>query len=96
MNKLRSSSLATTSLVLGCLSTLFGALTGIPAVITGHIALGRIKQSAGEVGGRGLAIAGLALGYVGIIWSIGLFVIMIAILRYLSSSVSEPFIKTLF
>ncbi|MFM6977367.1 MAG: DUF4190 domain-containing protein [Micrococcales bacterium] len=39
----------------------FGAIAGI---ITGHIALTQIKQS-GQAG-RGLAIAGLAIGYAGI------------------------------
>lgn len=39
----------------------FGAIAGI---ITGHIALAQIKQS-GQAG-RGLAIAGLAVGYAGI------------------------------
>lgn len=33
-------------------------------MITGHLALGRIKQAAGALAGRGAAIAGLILGYV--------------------------------
>jgi hypothetical protein len=38
----------------------------IPAVICGHLALGRIQRSGGSLGGRGLALAGLITGYVGI------------------------------
>ncbi len=37
----------------------------IPAVICGHIAMGQIK-SRGE-GGRGLAIASLIIGYIGVL-----------------------------
>ncbi len=62
----RTSSLAIRSLVLGILSFLCAGLTGIPGVICGHLALGRIKRSGGTETGSGLAIAGLATGYLGI------------------------------
>jgi hypothetical protein len=38
----------------------------IVAVILGHLALSDIKKSAGRLTGRGLAIAGLVLGYLGV------------------------------
>lgn len=62
------SGLAIFSLTLGIMS--FGGVfvTGIPAIIAGHMALNRLKWHRG----RGLAIAGLILGYVmtaiGIFW----------------------------
>jgi type IV pilus assembly protein PilA len=59
----KTSGLAIASLVLGIF--LFFPLS-IPGVIFGHIALSQIKNSAGRIGGRGLAIAGLVLGYLGI------------------------------
>jgi len=59
----KTSGLAIASLVLGIF--LFFPLS-IPAIILGHIALSQIKKSAGGIGGRGLAIAGLVLGYLGI------------------------------
>ena len=40
----------------------------IVAVILGHLALSDIKKSAGGLGGRGLAIAGLVLGYLGVVF----------------------------
>jgi len=40
-----------------------GPLTGIPAVICGHMAHSRIKQSGGALGGLGMATAGLVMGY---------------------------------
>ncbi len=61
----QSSGLAVASLVLGLLSFLFWFFTGIPAVITGHMALNRIKQNP-MLGGKGMAIAGLILGYLSI------------------------------
>lgn len=55
---------AIASLVLGLLSfTLFAA---IPAIVFGHIALSEVTKSAGRLQGRGMAIAGLVLGYLGI------------------------------
>jgi hypothetical protein len=63
----KSSGLAIASLVLGILSICAASvLTGIPAVICGHIALNRINQSNGTIGGKGMAIAGLILGYLSI------------------------------
>ncbi|WP_307805214.1 DUF4190 domain-containing protein [Microbacterium sp. BLY] len=63
-----SSGLAITSLVCGIAGVvLFWAvlpmLASIAAVITGHMALGQIRRSPG-LGGRGMAIAGLILGYI--------------------------------
>ena len=55
--------LAVASLVLGCLSVIFIILTAIPAIITGHVALNRIRRSKGTLGGSGIAIGGLVLGY---------------------------------
>ncbi len=60
----QSNGLATASLILGICSILFGILTAIPAVITGHIALNRIKANPALADSRGQAIAGLVLGYV--------------------------------
>ena len=41
-------------------------LFGIPAVIFGNVALGKIARSEGQEKGRGMAIAGIALGWVAI------------------------------
>jgi hypothetical protein len=61
-----ASGLAITSLVLGILTfCLF--IPAIPAIITGHLALGRIRREPDKVGGKGLAIAGLVLGYFGLL-----------------------------
>ncbi len=53
---------ATASLVLGLLSLVI-CVTGIPAIILGHMALSEIKKSAGRLKGDGMARAGLIAGY---------------------------------
>lgn len=63
-----TSGLAITSLVCGIAGLLLSwlvipLLASIVAVITGHMALGQTKRNP-AIGGRGLAFAGLILGYV--------------------------------
>lgn len=55
---------AIASLVLGILGFLCGMFTAIPAIVCGHLALGKIRRSSGAFGGQGIAIAGVVLGYV--------------------------------
>jgi competence protein ComGC len=62
--------LALWSLVLGIAAVilcLVGPLFAIPAVICGHMAMGRIKRSGGTLRGHGLALAGLITGYLSIV-----------------------------
>jgi type II secretory pathway pseudopilin PulG len=76
---------ATASLILGILSVLcFGLLTGLPAIILGHISRGNIEQSRGRLTGAGMALTGLILGYVSIISTI-LIIAAIAIPNLLRS-----------
>jgi len=73
--------LSITSLVLGILSVLcFSIFTGIPAVITGHIARGRAKKEPGVYGGEGFALAGLIMGYISVALSLVMIPIMAAML----------------
>ena len=58
------SGLAIASLVCGIGGFLTGPLTGIPAIVTGHMALSRIKKSGDAIRGKSMAITGLVLGYV--------------------------------
>lgn len=64
----QSSNLSITSLVLGILSlTCLAFLSGIPAIITGHMAHSRAKKLPELYGGAGIALTGLILGYIGTI-----------------------------
>jgi|GEM_PF-837171 len=55
---------AITSMVLGILSLATCFVTGVPAIICGHVARSKIRRSGGVYSGDGLAVAGLILGYV--------------------------------
>lgn len=50
---------------------------GIVAVVLGHIAHNEIRKANGAIGGRGMALAGLILGYVQIVFTILAIVIVI-------------------
>jgi type II secretory pathway pseudopilin PulG/uncharacterized protein YjeT (DUF2065 family) len=60
-----TSGMAIVSLVCGLLFFLFPV--AIVAIITGHLSLSEIRKSAGRLKGEGAAIAGLVLGYMGIV-----------------------------
>ncbi len=69
--------LAIASLVCS-LATMVTCITCIPGVILGHVALGQIKHSKGAQEGRGLAIAGLVVGYGFIV--LGILFVLVATL----------------
>jgi len=62
-----TSGLALASVICGPLGFLTAGLSGIAAVITGHMALSAIKRSGGMLKGKGMAIAGLITGYMTIL-----------------------------
>lgn len=63
------SGLAISSLVLGILSLLgLSCLSGIPAIICGHMAQSRRKEAG--VGSSGIAVAGLVTGYAGTVLTV--------------------------
>ena len=67
----RTPAVAIWSLILAVLSFTCGWLfTAIPAVICGHIARSKIRKSGGTIGGRGIATAGLILGYIALVLGI--------------------------
>ncbi len=72
-------SVAVASLVFGVMAVAcLGPFAGLPAVICGHIALGKAKR--GEISGNGLAVAGLVTGYIGIAYTIFYLLIFTAML----------------
>lgn len=79
---------ATASLVCGILSILcFGILTGIPAIILGHISRGSIQRSGGRLQGGGMALAGLIMGYASLVIS-ALFIAAIMIPNFMRARIS--------
>ena len=68
----KTNPLAITSFVLGLVSLVLCllALTGIPAVIFGHIARRQMRRSPVPQGGAGLAMTGLILGYLSLAFTL--------------------------
>ena len=65
-----ASGMAVASLVLGIVSLVFfplGLVLGVPAVICGHAGWGAIHAEPELVGGKGMVVAGLITGYLGIV-----------------------------
>jgi len=62
----RLNPLAVVSLVCALLLWSMGGLGSIAAVVTGHLSLNQINRSGGTQYGRGAALAGLCIGYVGV------------------------------
>jgi hypothetical protein len=67
---LKTPGLAIASLICGIGGFFTCLLTGIPAIITGHLALGKIQREPGSLKGTGIAMTGLVLGYVTTVASI--------------------------
>jgi len=76
----QASGLAIASMIMGLAGLLFQIL-GIPAVICGHLAFSAIKRSQGRVAGSGLAVAGLVLGYLEIVFVAALLVFVVYVVK---------------
>jgi hypothetical protein len=80
----KTNGLAVTSMILGIVSlplSLFcaiGILLGLPAIICGHIARGKIRTSNGSETGNGFALTGLITGYLDVVLNIivGIFIVL--------------------
>lgn len=81
-----TSNMAIWSLVCACLIPLCSLLSAIPAIILGHLSLGEIKRNPG-MKGRGMALAGLIIGYS--LTLILIFVIAISVLIALGNQVKS-------
>ncbi|GLI28000.1 hypothetical protein ARHIZOSPH14_22420 [Agromyces rhizosphaerae] len=70
--------------VLAIISLVSAFFISLVAVITGHIALSQIKKTGEQ--GRGLAIAGLVIGYIGLVVGVIVFIFWIAVIGFAASS----------
>lgn len=69
----KTSGLAVASLICGIAGVCTCGIGGIAGIVLGIMAMGRIKRSGGQLGGRGLAVAGLVVSIIAII--VGLAII---------------------
>ena len=84
----KDSALSIVSLVCGLVGWTFIPIIGaIAAVITGHLAKKEIRDSNGALGGDGMALAGLILGYV----QLGLILLAIVVIVVVALLVAPVF-----
>jgi len=86
---LPTSKLAIWALVCGCLSLICGIFASIPAIVLGHMGLSEIKKNP-AVQGRGMALAGMILGYV-FTTLIVLYLVAIVVLIAMGNNVKDVF-----
>lgn len=86
----KTSRAAIASLVCGILGLLTGPVTGIPALITGHVARKNIRNSGGTLAGSGMALTGLILGYTSTVVVLTHFVLLLIGWMWVHSVVQEP------
>ncbi len=67
----------------------FSLPTSFIAILSGHIALSRIKKSAGQLTGRGMALFGLIVGYLMFGISVALLVVFISFIHYESGDANR-------
>ena len=75
--------LALAALICGCLQFVTG-VSFIPAIICGHIARSQIRRSGGQQQGAGMALAGLILGYVGMVFMIVAIIFIVVVYQKVS------------
>jgi hypothetical protein len=81
--------LAVAALICGVAQIAFlGPLVGIPAIILGHVARSRIRQTGEQ--GAGMALAGLILGYIGLALTVLFVIILIAVASSVQTGTARP------
>lgn len=65
-------------IVLTCSLPGLGVVTGVPAIICGHMSMKRIRESNSQIQGNGMAMAGLITGYIGTAIFLIVLVVIIA------------------
>ena len=79
----QQNTLALTSMILGIVSFLCGGfLTGIPAIICGHMARKQFRESPTPQSGEGMATTGLILGYIITVLSILVLILYVGFFAY--------------
>lgn len=90
-----NSGLAITSLICGIAGLVLAAflvplIASVVAVITGHMSLSQIKRDP-SLGGKGLGITGLVLGYAGLAFLLIMIVVLVFSLLFFGSLSFLPF-----
>jgi Domain of unknown function (DUF4190) len=83
-----TNSLAIAALCCGIGQILAGPLAGIPAVILGFMSLGQISRTGED--GRGMAITGLILGIVGLMLTVLVIILIVAVAHSITAPSMVP------
>ncbi|MGH3666389.1 MAG: DUF4190 domain-containing protein, partial [Egibacteraceae bacterium] len=73
----QTNGMAIAALICG-VATFACGITFLPALILGYIAKGQIDRSGGQQQGRGMAVAGIVIGWIGVAF-VMLFAVLLAI-----------------
>lgn len=85
-----ASGMAITSLVMGILGwTALPLLGSLIAVVTGHLAIGQVRREPYRYGGKGMAIAGLILGYAAVVLAALAAIIAVAVVAFFAAVISQ-------
>lgn len=79
-----TNSMAIAALICGVLQLFFWFFTGIPAIILGHIARRQIRATGEQ--GAGMALAGMILGYVGLVFAVLFAIAFVLIVAFAAHS----------
>ena len=86
-----NSNLALASLILGILGwTVAPGLASIAAIVTGHMGRNEIRDSMGQLGGEGMATAGLVMGYASVAI---VLCVCLAVVGMMAMGIAIPFIN---
>jgi hypothetical protein len=77
-----TSKLAVLSLVMGIVGFFVPVFGSVVAIVTGHVALGEIRQARGALEGRSLAKVGLILGYLWLVLAAIAFALVMVLMTY--------------
>ncbi len=84
----RDSGAAIASLVMGIIAwTFLPFIAALVAIITGHIGISEVNNGNGMVKGKGMAVAGLVMGYV----QFGILLLLIVVLVLLAPTMGDVF-----
>lgn len=86
----KDSGLAIASLVCGIAAwIIFPVVAAIAAVVTGHLAKKEIRESGNTLGGDGMALAGLLMGYIQLgMFALAVLVVILALLFFIPAGIS--------
>jgi hypothetical protein len=89
----KTSGLAVAALVVGLVGWMFCGVGSVVAIALGAIALGTIAKSEGALTGRGMAVAGLVLGIIGVVATAAFWVLVVRTADTVNDGITTAFCR---